>query len=71
MGINFETRTFEIYLRHVGVKSKELTFESVQLSPSDLAKANDEVGKLYERLMRHWGDIVGVSRIDLLSPESP
>jgi hypothetical protein len=71
MGINFDTRQFEIYLRNVGVRSKSLTFESEPLSSTELAEANERVGKLYERLMRNWAQIVGVHRVDLLSPESP
>lgn len=71
MGIDFDTRTFEIYLRHVGVKAKELSFESVQLTLDDLTDAHDQVSKLYQRLMKLWPAIVGVSRVDLLSPAPP
>jgi|GraSoiStandDraft_5_1057265.scaffolds.fasta_scaffold90365_2 hypothetical protein len=71
MGMDYQTQQFEIYLRHVGVKSKSLTFESVPLLAADLAAANQRVAKLYERLMKNWAQIVGVSRIDLLSPEAP
>jgi hypothetical protein len=71
MGIDFDTRTFEVYLRNVGVKSKELTFESVRLSVDDLVEANRQVASLYQRLIKNWPGIVGVSRIDALSPDSP
>ena len=71
MGIDFESRKFEIYLRQVGVRGKALTFEATPLSPEDLAQANTRVANLYQRLMKHWGAIVGVDRIDLLSPDAP
>lgn len=71
MGIDFETRKFEVCLRHVGVRSKSLTFESVQITETDLADANKQVANLYMRLIKHWGRIVGVSRAGLLSPDSP
>jgi len=71
MGINFDTRKFEVFLRNVGVRSKELTFESKPLSVTELTEAYTKVSNLYERLMRNWAQIVGVSRIDLLSQDSP
>jgi len=69
LGIDLDTRSLEVYLRQVGVKSKELTFESVPLSKKDLQTANDQVGKLYMRLVKHWGAIVGVPHEDRLSPK--
>ena len=71
MGIDFDTRKFEIYLRHVGVKSKQLTFESALLTAEELTIANQQVISLYQRLVEQWGAIVGVSRVDLLSPYAP
>jgi hypothetical protein len=64
MGINFDTRKFEVFLRNVGVRTKELTFESTPLSVSELRDAHTKVSDLYQKLMRNWAQIVGVSRID-------
>jgi hypothetical protein len=67
MGLNLETRTFEMYLRKVAVKGK-LQFETNVLTKEELDKARNAVSTLYNDLLENWGAIVGVSWPDDLAP---
>jgi hypothetical protein len=73
IGINFEKREFEVYLRRVGLKGRELTFQTSPLAESELETAQAAVSNLYNRLMKNWGLIVGTSSDTLAPPheESP
>jgi hypothetical protein len=65
MGVNFDTRQFEIYLKHVSVGGKGvLTLDSEPLKREDLRQACESVSKLYQRLIEHWHEI-----IDIPTPE--
>lgn len=59
MGVNFDTREFEVYLKHVSIAGKGvLTLDSEPLKREDLQKACESVSSLYQRLLEHWHEIV-------------
>jgi hypothetical protein len=63
MGINLETRKFEVYLKHISVGGRgKLTFDSETLTKQDLDKAQESVAKLYQSLIEHWHEIVDIPR---------
>jgi hypothetical protein len=68
MGINFEKRAFEVYMRQVGLKGRELEFKTSPLTKEDLDKAQKRVSDLYLRLIKNWALIVGTSTTDELAP---
>ena len=68
MGINFETRAFEVYIRRVGLKGRELEFKTSALTNEELNKAQKAVSDLYRGLMENWALIVGTSSKDELAP---
>ena len=64
MGINFETREYEVYLRNVAVRGKTLQFVTSALTHEELVEAQKKVNDLYQRLLKSWALIVGVSSAD-------
>jgi hypothetical protein len=68
MSINFETRAFEVYIRRVGLKGRELEFKTSPLTKEELDKAQKRVSDLYLRLIKNWALIVGTSTTDELAP---
>jgi hypothetical protein len=68
MGINFETRKFEMYSRRVGNSGKSVKFETVPLTEDDLKEANTKVRELYQGLLENWFLIVGKAGPDALAP---
>ncbi len=68
MGINFETREYEVYLRNVAVRGKTLQFVTSALTHEELVEALKKVNDLYQRLLKSWALIVGVSSADALAP---
>lgn len=68
MGINFEKRAFEVYIRQVGLKGRELDFKTSALTIDELAKAQKAVSDLYRRLIENWALIVGIDAKDVLAP---
>jgi hypothetical protein len=68
MGVNFDTRDFEVYLRNIGVRGKELTFETTVLTAEQLNKVQEAVTNLYMKLIENWPLIVGKSSSDALAP---
>lgn len=68
MGINFEKRALEVYMRRVGLKGRELEFKTSPLTKEDLDRAQKRVSDLYRRLFENWALIVGTSTTDELAP---
>jgi hypothetical protein len=68
MGINLETREFEMYLRRVGNSGKSVVFETTTLTATDLTAALSEVSDLYMQLIENYSLIVGVGFTDTLAP---
>lgn len=63
MGVNFETREFEVYLKHVAVGGRGvLTLESKPLTLAELEEAQRKVAGLYQRLIENWPEIIDVPR---------
>jgi hypothetical protein len=52
MGINFETKKYEVYLRQVSVDRKTLTFQTTPLTHEELQSAQKEVSELYLELIK-------------------
>jgi len=68
MGVNFETREFEVYLRRINLHGKTLHFETSALTKADLADAQKAVSDLFMRLIENYGLIVGENSKDMLAP---
>jgi hypothetical protein len=68
MGVNFETREFEMYSRRVGNTGKSVIFETVALTAADLQDAQTKISELYQQLLKDWQLIVGASSVDELAP---
>jgi len=68
MGINFETKDFDVYLRKVSVDGKKLIFETSPLTHEELVDAQKRISALYLSLIENWPSIVGTSSIDALAP---
>jgi hypothetical protein len=68
VGINFETRAFEVCIRRVGLKGRELEFKTSALTKEELGKAQKAVTDLYLSLIKNWALIVGTSTTDELAP---
>jgi len=68
MGVNLETRKFEMYSRRVGNSGKVVTFETVPLTEDDLKEAQSKVSELYQGLLDNWYLIVGTDSPDALAP---
>jgi hypothetical protein len=67
MGVNFDTRKFEVYLKNVSVGGRGvLTLDHEILTDTELREAYESVSKLYRRLIEHWNDIVDVPRPEKL-----
>ena len=68
MGVNLETRKFEMYSRRVGNSGKAVVFETVPLTEDDLREALSKVSELYNGLLENWSLIVGRESPDVLAP---
>jgi hypothetical protein len=68
MGINFETREFEVYLRQVSVDRKSLTFQTSPLTHDELVAAQSAISDVYLELIRIYPAIVGKGHMDELAP---
>jgi hypothetical protein len=68
MGINFETREFDVYLREVSVDRKSLTFQTSPLSHDELVKAQSAINEVYLKLIQIYPTIVGKGHVDELAP---
>jgi hypothetical protein len=68
MGVNLETRQFEMYSRRVGNSGKSVIFETVPLTAADLESALSEVADLYTKLVKNYSLIVGIAFTDTLAP---
>jgi hypothetical protein len=68
VGVNFETREFEVYLRRVALKGRELIFETSPLTHEELEQAQAAINKLYLRLIKSWALLVGTASTDTLAP---
>jgi hypothetical protein len=68
MGVNFDTRDFEVYLRRITIDGKKLVFETSALTHEELVEAQRRVSALYQILIENWPSIVGKSSLDPLAP---
>jgi hypothetical protein len=68
IGINLETREFEVYLRQVSVDRKTLTFQTTPLTHEELKAAQKQVSELYVELIKIFSSIVDGHSIDSLAP---
>jgi hypothetical protein len=68
MGINLETRQFEMYARRVGNSGKRVIFETTPLRSADLSDALEQVSGLYGNFLENYSLIVGVEFGDTLAP---
>lgn len=68
MGLNFDKREFEVYLRQINTTGRNLTFLTAPLTDEELAEANQAISGLYMKLLEVWPLIVGVSHINSLAP---
>ena len=67
MGVNLDTREFEVYLKNISIGGKNaLTLSSETLTTEELRKAQESVSKLYQRLLELWNDIVDLPRAEEL-----
>jgi hypothetical protein len=68
MGVNFDTRDFEVYLRRVAVSGKDLDFRTSPITEEELDKALKDVSQLYMSLLNQWPLIIGKAAPDALAP---
>jgi hypothetical protein len=68
MGINFETKEYEVYLRQVSVDRRTLTFQTTPLTHEELEAAQKAVSELYLDLIKIYPSIVDGHSIDTLAP---
>jgi hypothetical protein len=68
MGINLDTRQYQVYSRRVGNSGKKVIFETAELASTDLEEALTKVNSLYMRLLRDYSLIVGTPFTDTLAP---
>ncbi|MGE0232476.1 MAG: hypothetical protein AB7S46_11910 [Flavobacteriaceae bacterium] len=68
MDVNKETREFEVYLKHISVKGKGvLTLESEVLTTSELETAQAKVAGVYQKLIKHWYEIIDIPSAEELA----
>lgn len=67
MGANFDTRTFDVYLRRVRIHGKSLELDTEVITIDELDKANTAISALYKDLMDHFAEIVGQPWTDAMN----
>lgn len=68
MDVNKETREFEVYLKHISVRGKGvLTLESEVLTTSELETAQANVAGVYQKLIKHWHEIIDIPSAEELA----
>ena len=68
MDVNKETKEFEVYLKHISVRGKGvLTLDSEVLTTSELEIAQAKVAGVYQKLIKHWHEIIDIPSAEELA----